>query len=353
MKQKKLILQSLFLAFLVVGSIWIIRDHRTSQDTSVYQKRQHSSAEETANWEYFQNEGNIFGTLYHITYKSGADMKDKIEEAMLAVDNSLSMFNENSTVSLINSNKDFQTDSLFREVYLLARKVYQITDGCFDPTVGPLVNAWGFGFKNGSLPEADEVEHLKSLIGFDRIDLVDNKIQKEDSLMIMDFSAIAKGFAVDQVAHLLESNDVTNYMVEIGGEVIVKGESPKGKPWRVGIAKPEETGEGGLQEVLELQDKAMATSGNYRNFYIGEDGKKRAHTIDPHSGYPVQHSILSSTVFAPTCAMADAYATAFMVMGLDKAKQVLAKQKQLEVYFICADKDGSYTTYSNVKELKN
>lgn len=351
---KKGILQALFLAFLIVGTIFVVK-RRMSEKLDERELQPGTELKENG---YLMNQGMVFGTVYHITYQNVQDLKKEIEECMASVDESLSMFNQNSTVSRINQNQSQKTDELFREVFLLAKQVNQQTQGCFDPTVASLVNAWGFGFKNGELPDSLQVDSLKSLVGLERVCLnEDNLIIKEDSAIIMDFSAIAKGFAVDQVAKTLSKKGVKNYMVEIGGEVIVKGLNPKGKPWRVGIAVPEEADKKqtasqqghAYQEVLELEDKAMATSGNYRNFYVTEDGRKLAHTIDPHSGYPVQHSILSSTVFAPTCAEADAYATAFMVMGLEKAKKVLAEQKQLEVYFIYADEKGEYKVYQTPK----
>lgn len=347
MKNKKIIGQSLFLAFLVIASIWIIKSNKEQ----VTADRQLQPGTKIMDRGYLMNEGSIFGTFYHITYQSKTDLKLDIEKAMQEVDQSLSMFNPQSTVTRINGGESTDTDSLFEKVFLLAKNVHKATGGCFDPTVAPLVNAWGFGFKNGALPDSTQVDSLKALIGFDRVTLQSGKVVKEDSLMIMDFSAIAKGFGVDQVASLLRQKGVKNYMVEIGGEVIVKGLSPKGKAWRVGIAKPteEEAGNGEFQDILELKDKAMATSGNYRNYYVTEDGRKLAHTIDPHSGYPIQHSILSSTVFAPDCATADAFATAFMVMGLDKAKEVLAKQPSLEVYFIYTNEKGEYQTFSTIR----
>lgn len=346
-KRMKAIAQGAFLAFLIIASAVIIIRHRNGMQ----EERHLQPGTKVMEANYLSNEGSIFGTIYHITYENQTDLKPEIEEAMQAVDRSLSMFNKESIVTKINIGMSQQSDSLFDKVFLLAKDVYQSTNGSFDPTVAPLVNAWGFGFKNGALPDENQVDSLKALVGFDRIKLEDGKIVKQDSLMILDFSAIAKGFAVDQVAEMLQKKGVKNYMVEIGGEVIVKGKNQKGNAWRVGIAKPDEaeTGEGeGFETILELNNKAMATSGNYRNYYITDDGRKLAHTIDPHSGYPIQHSILSSTVFAPTCAMADAFATAFMVMGIDKAKEVLKREKQLEVFFIYTDEKGEYKTYITI-----
>lgn len=351
----KVILQCLFLALLIVGTFWIAKTNRDKTDA---QRNLQPSTKVTQNG-YLENSGVVFGTFYHIKYQNDKDLSPEIEAVMAKVDSSLSMFNQESVVSRINSNRSSNTDKFFREVFALSKTVHANTHGCFDPTVAPLVNAWGFGFKNGALPNAEQVDSLKALIGLDKVRMQDNQIEKDDAGIIMDFSAIAKGYGVDKVAELLREKGVKNYMVEIGGEVIVKGVNSKGTPWHVGIAKPTET-EGRdanpdeaasveYQEVLELTDKAMATSGNYRNFYYAEDGRKLAHTIDPHSGYPIQHSILSSTVFAPSCAEADAYATAFMVMGLDKAKEVLKQQQQLEVYLIYTDAQGKYQVYKTIK----
>lgn len=360
MKNKKVILQSLFLAFLVIGSIWIVKRHRNDLDVN----RNLQPGTKVMERGYLMNEGSVFGTIYHITYEFQRDLKKDIEQTMKEIDESLSMFNPQSTLARINAGETDEADKMVEEILNLSFEVHKATNGCFDPTVAPLVNAWGFGFKNGTLPDSVQVDSLRELVGLDKVTLKDHKITKQDSRIIMDFSAIAKGYAVDKVAETLRKKGVKNYMVEIGGEVVVKGISPKNKAWRVGIAKPTETEgrnakgknqavkaeqDNGLQEILDLKDKAMATSGNYRNFYVTEDGRKLAHTIDPYSGYPIQHSILSSTVFAPTCAMADAFATAFMVMGLEEAKKVLKTQPQLEAYFIYTDEKGEYAVYNNMK----
>lgn len=354
-KKLKVTLQCLFLASLIIGTFFVVQRRRANMEA---ERELQPGTKVEANG-YLKNEGSIFGTIYHITYQNEKDLKPEIEQAMQAVDRSLSMFNKESVVSKINDNSSNETDSLFRHVFAISKIVSASTGGCFDPTVAPLVNAWGFGFKNDDLPSKQQVDSLLSLIGFDHVAIRNRKIMKTNPGIVMDFSAVAKGFAVDQVARLLEQKGIKNYMVEIGGEVIVKGQNPKGSAWRVGIAKPTEaggkdagtsTGDGEFQTILELHDKAMATSGNYRNYYVTEDGRKLAHTIDPHTGYPVQHSILSSTVFAPDCATADAYATAFMVMGLDEAKKVLKTQRNLEVYFIYADEQGKLQVFSTIKK---
>lgn len=294
-------------------------------------------------------EGAIFGTVYHATYQCDSSLNGKILEELQAVDQSLSMFNPNSTISQINSGKSNETDSLLRTIFHIAREVSQATDGAFDITVAPLVNAWGFGFKHGALPDSLQVDSLRQLIGWNRISLKDNKFFREDPRMIIDLSAVAKGFGSDCVAQMFRKHGINNFMIEIGGEVVTSGVSPKAKTWRIGVNKPQEDStstSNELQTILQMNNCAMATSGNYRNFYI-DNGRKIAHTIDPKTGYPVQHSILSSTVIAPTCAIADAYATAFMVLGLEKSLQVLDKHPELMAYFIHTDKEGNYQVWKS------
>ena len=294
-------------------------------------------------------EGAIFGTVYHATYQCDSSLNSKILEELQAVDQSLSMFNPNSTISQINSGKSNETDSLLRTIFHIAREVSQATDGAFDITVAPLVNAWGFGFKHGALPDSLQVDSLRQLIGWNRISLKDNKFFREDPRMIIDLSAVAKGFGSDCVAQMFRKHGINNFMIEIGGEVVTSGLSPKAKAWRIGVNKPQEDStstSNELQTILQMNNCAMATSGNYRNFYI-DNGRKIAHTIDPKTGYPVQHSILSSTVIAPTCAIADAYATAFMVLGLENSLQVLDKHPELMAYFIHTDKEGNYQVWKS------
>lgn len=287
-------------------------------------------------WEhapYQRSQGLIFGTMYSITYQNRRELKDEIEAALLKVDGEFSMFNERSTVSAINRGEQPELSPMYKEVYALAQQVNKDTYGAFDITVAPLVNAWGFGFKNEQLPTQEQVDSLL-------------KVRS-----MLDFSAIAKGYGCDVVANLLRSRGIENFLVEIGGEVVSAGVSSSGQPWRIGVSKPSEDANDfdELQAVLTVSDQAMATSGNYRNFYVTDDGRKLAHTIDPRTGYPVQHNILSATVLAPSCAMADAYATSFMVLGLDSAQMVLSRHPELQVYFIYTDSAGHYATWHSPK----
>ena len=315
-------LKVLFFLFLLVGTIIILRNHQPAEDTP-----------------YHVSEGRIFGTQYKVVYQHPAILDACIDSVLQRVDCSLSMFNKRSTLARINSGESNRVDSLFAEVFKLSLKVAEVTNGAFDPTIAPAVNAWGFGPKRRMSLTPHELDSIVALVGYNNVTLEgDTLLIRTDSRINLDFGAIAKGFAVDCVGEMLSMNGVANYMVEIGGEVVVKGVNEKGTNWRIGIQKPT-TAETSVQEVVQLQDAAMATSGNYRNYYVNEAGERVAHTIDPRTSLPVTHSLLSATVIAPTCAIADAYATAFMVLGLDDAKQVLAENPELKVFFIYAEGD--------------
>ena len=326
MNKKKLIWQLPFLVVLIVGTVIILKKQPP----------------------FRTDEGFIFGTVYKFTYQSDIDLMIDIEAELKKVDNSLSPFNPYSIISHINHNEEVVLDTLFTHVFNLAHKISEETDGAFDITVAPLTNAWGFGFKKSIPLDSLTVDSLKQLIGYQKIELQNNeKIIKADERMMLDCSAIAKGFGVDIIAQLFNSKGIKNYMIDIGGEVIVNGKNPKMNAWRIGINKPIDDSlsvNQELQTILEISNVGMATSGNYRNFYY-KGGKKYSHTIDPRTGYPVQHSILSSTVIARDCTTADAYATAFMVMGLDNAKAFCAKHPELEAYFICSGENGEYEIF--------
>lgn len=281
---------------------------------------------------YQHAEGKIYGTFYHISYAYSEDLRQQIRQEMEAVNASLSMFNPNSVIAKINRNETRQTDSLFRKMFEMAKRVNQVTEGGYDISVAPLVNAWGFGTEQKSFPDSARIDALLSIVGMDKLEIRGEELIKKVPEMQLDASSIAKGLGVDLVAGYLDARGIADYMVEIGGEVRVKGQSSKGRPWRIGIDRPEDDAAGQnreLQTVVELTGGALATSGNYRNFYVHE-GKKYAHTINPRTGYPVQTEILSASVYAPVCMEADAYATGFMVIGLEKAKRVILQDPDLE-----------------------
>ena len=319
------------LALLIIGTIFVAHLEHGKQYSVPYQSE----------------EGSIFGTVYHIKYQYKEDLHDSIIARLTAIDHSLSMFNPMSTVSCINRGESMKADSLITCVWNMSRFISKETEGAFDPTVAPLVNIWGFGFKKRQIPDKAIIDSLRDLVGWQRISIQEGHFCKEDPRIILDFSAVAKGFGVDHVANLFRNLGIQNFMVEIGGEIVAQGTNPKGDAWRIGINKPDDDSTGtnnDLQEVIEVRDGALATSGNYRNFYM-EGGRKIAHTIDPKTGYPAQQSILSSTVKAPSCAMADGYATAFMVMGMERSQEFLKSHPQLQAYFIYADENGQYQTW--------
>lgn len=323
MKKKKLIWQIPFLLILIIGSIFVIRQQR--------------------NTPFQKDEGMVFGTIYHITYQSDINYQKEIEAELQKVDNSLSPFNKTSIISRVNRNEKVKVDEMFSEVFQLAEKISGDTDGAFDITVAPMVNAWGFGFKTGNPPTRQTIDSLRAIVGFHTVSLQDGYVIKKNPNTMLDCSAIAKGYGTDVVARFLKKKGVQNFMVEIGGEIVVNGNSEKLQPWRIGINKPTDDSlntSQAIQDVVSVSNIAMATSGNYRNFYY-KNGKKYAHTIDPKTGYPVQHNILSATVFADDCATADAYATSFMVLGLDGAKKILEKHPELCAYLIYSDQKGS------------
>ncbi len=291
---------------------------------------------------YQRDEGMVFGTIYHITYQSGSDLHGEIMDELRKVDGSLSPFNDRSVISMVNRNEDVEVDSMFERVFRLAMDISRETDGAFDITVAPLVNLWGFGFSHDTQPSAEAIDSIMAIVGYHKVSLAGGRVSKDDPRVTLDCSAIAKGYGTDVVARFLDSRGIGNYMVEIGGEIVSRGLSPRNAPWKIGVIQPDDDSLSVNSEVgavIAASEIAMATSGNYRNFYY-RDGKKYAHTIDPKTGYPVQHNILSATVIAPDCATADAYATAFMVLGLDASREILLGHPELEAYLIYSDGNG-------------
>jgi len=286
------------------------------------------------------------GTSYSITYESqdSINYKKEIDILLAEFDTSLSTYNPHSVISKINRNESDQTDHYLNTVFEKAEEVYLLTGGSFDITVASLVNAWGFGFENKDEVTNATIDSILEFTGFDLIALKDSFIIKKDPRVMMDMNAIAQGYSVDVVADFLEKNGVTNYLVEIGGELKAKGVNRKGTAWRIGIDKPFDNNNmpgKNLQAIVKLSNKSLATSGNYRKFYE-RDGIKYSHTINPKTGYSVHHSLLSVTVITDECITADAYATAFLVMGLEKAYELVMKTPNMEAYFVYSDENGSY-----------
>ncbi|MBE9467528.1 MAG: FAD:protein FMN transferase [Bacteroidetes bacterium] len=302
------------------------------------------------NSRYVSNTGFIHGTIYHITYESnnGIDLKSDIEKCMHDFDLSLSTYNKNSIISKINKNDtSVVLDCHFKTVFNKAVEVSEKTEGAFDITVAPLVNAWGFGFEKMTNVDSIFIDSLLQFVGYRKIKLVNNKIIKRNFNIMLDANAIAKGYSVDLVCAFLNEKGVGNYLVEIGGEIRAKGVNKNNETWKIGIDKPIDDStlsSRELEDVVYLKNQAIATSGNYRQFYI-KDGVKYSHTIDPKTGFPVTHSLLSASVFADDCMTADAYATAFMVLGLEKSIAIVKKNTKLEAYFIYSDEKGEVKNY--------
>ena len=294
--------------------------------------------------QYFHNEGRVFGTYYNIRYEATNDLEDSIQAAFNAFDNSLSLFNPHSILSAVNENRDTTTNALFETMWAEAEKVYSLSGGAFDVTVAPLVKAFGFGRKSDqfSAISSQTIDSLRAFVGFDKVQLIDHHIIKSDPRIQIDGGAVAKGQACDMIASLLRSQGCENYLVDIGGEVVAHGLNTKGEPWHVGITKPNLNNEGAqdeLQDILAVTDICMATSGNYRNYYY-EGSERRSHTIDPRTGYPVQHSVLSATVVSSSCMRADALATACMVLGAEQAIDMINRAEDAACYLIVAKKDS-------------
>jgi len=293
-------------------------------------------------------EGEAQGTYYSITYydTDARNFQVSTDSILSQFDRCASIYMDSSIISRINDNApDVQLDSNFIKIFNLAQKVSEQTDGAFDCTVGPLVKAWGFSIKENKDLELPKIDTLLQFIGYKKVKIENNKIVKESPEIMIDFNAIAQGYSVDIIAHFLESKGIENYLVDVGGEVLGKGNKTDGSPWVVGIEKPAADSEAEriIQTKVQLKNKALCTSGNYRKYRM-INGKKYSHEIDPKTGFPVTHNLLSVSVIATNCGTADAFATAFMVMGLEKSKSFLTKHPELDAYFIFADSKGELQT---------
>ncbi|MCG8309957.1 MAG: FAD:protein FMN transferase [Cytophagales bacterium] len=316
----------------------------------------------TQNLQMVEISGTTMGTIgYSVKYftENGVNYGKEIDSLLKVWNLSLSTYIPESEISRFNNGINcFEFESkFFFPVLEASRSVYENSYGAFDPTIGPLVNAWGFGPDKSIVPDSSRVDSLMRLVGFDKIHFDREKVCKELPNIKLDFSAIAKGYAVDVVADFIESKGIHNLLVEIGGELVCKGTKNDSMLWRTAIEDPAvEVYERNILAVAELKDRAVATSGNYRNYYV-RDGRKYVHTINPVTGYPITHTLLSASVFADNCMLADAYATAFMVLGLDKTKTILDRVPGLDAYLIYSNEKGGVSTYmtegiaQNIEEL--
>ena len=291
---------------------------------------------------YYRNQGTVFGTYYNIRYEASEDLEKDILARLKEVDTTLSMFNPTSVLSRINRGEEVEVTPLFEMVYREAMLVSELSEGAFDITVAPLVNYWGFGVGKAESPESrdESIDSIRQFVGYQLTDLHEGRLYRFDERVQMDMSAIAKGFACDRVADYLKQR-CANYLVDIGGEVVAEGKNQWGKPWTVGVAKPIDDSENTtqeLQDTIRTTHIAMATSGNYRRFYY-EGKEKRSHTIDPRTGYPVQHNLLSATIVAESCMRADALATACMVLGPKRAMELIDRAGA-KAYLIIGTEEG-------------
>ena len=337
MRFKKILIQLILLAFVILLAYFI----------SLTRKK----------GEYISLAGFAQGTTYHINYESkrGEKLQYLIDSLLADFDRSLSIYQPNSLISRFNRNEPgTRADQKFSVIFNKSYEVYKKTGGAFDITVGPIVNALGFGSTDTLNVDSTLIDSLLRYIGMDKVRLQDNVLVKEDKNIILDVNAIAQGFSVDLVAAFLEGRKIKNYLVEIGGEVRAKGKNDRDQVWRVGIDKPVEGNMlpgANLQAIVSLDNRSLATSGNYRKFYE-KNGIKFVHTVNPKTGYPVISNLLSATVVAHDCMTADAYATAFMVFGVDKSIEFLKKNKFLDAYLIYADKEGKFRVFATKRLQK-
>lgn len=300
--------------------------------------------------EYLTSDGFAQGTTYHIVYSNDAGyaLDSLIASILTDVDNSLSVYNKQSLISKINRGEETQPDSLIRIVYERSLEIYNLSDGLFDVSASPLFNIWGFGFSNRSVITKEVIDSALNLTGMEKIRLENGSFVKEMPGVTLNFNAIAKGYTSDVIAGELRKLGIENYLVEVGGEIACKGKNPSGKKWSVGIDKPEEGNiiQGAhIQDIILLSGVGLATSGNYRKYYE-EDGKIYSHTINPKTGYPVRDNLLSATIIAKDAMTADAFATWFMVAGLEKSIELLEKNNDIEGYLIYTV-DGEYKVYKS------
>ena len=291
---------------------------------------------------YYEVTGRLH-TPYHIKFQYTEPLEEEIDAQLDYFYHLFNAFDSTSVISRVNRGEPVEVDTLFQKVFNRAQEVAALTDGAYDITCAPLINLWGFGFKDGDTVTAAAIDSVRAFIGYEKVHLEGNRVVKADPRVILNMSSIADGTVCDMIAAMFESKGIQNYMVEFGGEMRVKGLNPSGEAWRLGITKPTDDSTGLNQELQQIirfpMPRGMATSGNYRNFYV-KDGKKYAHTIDPIEGCPVQRDILSATIVAADGMTADACATAFMVLGSERAKRFYERMKGIDYYIICADSTG-------------
>ncbi len=307
---------------------------------------------------YYDNfEGYAQGTTYSVIFENkgklnAPDLKSEVGKILSDFDMSLSLYVDSSILSRVNRNENVMPDTFFTEVFRKSAEITELTDGAFDITVGPLVKAWGFGPEEHKDISEVKRDSLLKLVGMDKVKIISGKVVKADPRINLDFNAIAQGYSVDVISKFFDGLGIKSYLVEIGGEVRVKGDKG-GVLWRIGIDRPSDNNMlpgNDLQAVISLKDRSLATSGNYRKFYV-ENGIKYSHTIDPRTGYPANNQLLSATIIADECATADGVATACMVMGKDKTIEFLGFHSEFEAFLVYSDDQGNFRTWMS-EDLK-
>lgn len=304
---------------------------------------------------YQSIQGVTMGTTYSIVYQSDKDIRGLVDSLLLEINSEVSTYIPTSDISKFNEARgsfSIRKEAVhFRTNWQKSKEITEATNGYFDPTVMPLINYWGFGYQEKiaqATPDSTKVDSLMEFVGIDKIQEKGQTLNKKHPGVELDFSAVAKGYAVDEVSDLLSQLRIKNFLVEIGGETVTRGKNSQGNKWRLGVNTPKE--DAGLMDfelILEISEHGLASSGNYRNFYV-VDNKKYGHTIDPKTGYPSLNELLGATVIADDCITADAYATAFMAMGLEKALTLSSQINDLEACFFTSDDLGNIKkSYTN------
>ncbi|QTD36686.1 FAD:protein FMN transferase [Polaribacter batillariae] len=299
----------------------------------------------------FTLKGFVFGTTYKITYLNAPKNYQKsIDSLFRLVNKSVSTYIPTSDISKINKgDTTVIVDKYFKEIFKKSKRIYKETNGFFDPTVGNLVNAWGFGPKKEKNDLTQEqIEQHMQFVGLDKVNILNNKVVKQNAAIYLDFNSIGKGYGIDVIARFLESKNISNYLIEIGGEIRTKGTKKKEKPWVIKLVDPIKSNSNTGYKVLNLSNKSMATSGNYRKFRMAENGKKYVHTINPKTGYALESNLLSASVISKLdCADVDGYATAFMAMGLEKTKAFIKNNASIKVILIYINEAGNLEEFTN------
>jgi thiamine biosynthesis lipoprotein len=294
-------------------------------------------------------QGEAQGSYYAITYfdEQGRNFQREIDSIFLAMDMSVNLWVNNSVITKVNRNEEVTLDSIFIDNFRIAQEAARLSDGYFDPTISPIVAAWGFSYKNGDSITPQLIDSLKQLVDYRKVHIENGKVIKENPAMTLDFNAIAQGYTSDLIAAFLDSRGITNYLVDTGGEIMARGGKPNGRPWIVGIEKPAENedSERIVHTRIALRDKGLVTSGSTRK-YVERDGKRYSHCIDPHTGYPVEHQLLSATVLAENSVWADALASICMVMGMEQSLPLIQSMDGVEAYYIFVNEKGDLETFA-------